>query len=126
MARVARIDWARNAAGITDPAYWAGSLRPTPTVNWYLDAITAAVDEAKAASGSNRVALVAHSAGGWMARVWLGQRGRLDDVALLLTLGSPLRAPPPGGFDQTRGILSWVASNCPGPADLASAVGYHS
>ena len=34
VAQVRRIDWARNASGIVDPNYWAGTLSPTPTVNW--------------------------------------------------------------------------------------------
>ena len=34
VAGVRRIDWARNAAGIVDKNYWAGTLSPTPTVNW--------------------------------------------------------------------------------------------
>lgn len=124
-AQVARIDWARNAAGITDPAYWAGTLCPTPTVNWYLERITQAVDEAKEAAGTDKVTLVAHSAGGWMSRVWLLERQRMDDVSLLLTLGSPLRRPPSGAgvFDQTRGILKYVDERCPGPVDLAAAGG---
>lgn len=31
----------------------------------------------------------------------------------LITLGSPHNPPPPGVVDQTRGILSHVASTCP-------------
>ena len=34
VANVARIDWARNAAGVVDMNYWKGTLCPTPTVNW--------------------------------------------------------------------------------------------
>lgn len=34
VANVARIDWARNAAGVVDINYWKGTLCPTPTVNW--------------------------------------------------------------------------------------------
>ena len=158
-ASVARIDWARNAAGLTDPAYWAGTLNPRPTVDWYLERIDAAVAEARAAADTERVALIAHSAGGWLSRVWLQQRQRaspahppprpcpaaritavrvddgprsairlpagLDDVAAIVTLGSPLRPPPsaPGVIDQTRGILRYVEERCPGPRELAAAGG---
>ena len=31
---VARLDWARNAAGLADPAWWRGTLSPRPTVDW--------------------------------------------------------------------------------------------
>ena len=37
VADVARVDWLRNAAGLTDMAYWKGTLKPRPTVDWYLN-----------------------------------------------------------------------------------------
>lgn len=48
----------------------------------------------------------------------------VDDVSLVLTLGSPLRPPPnaPGVIDQTRGILKYVDEFCPGPKDIQAAV----
>mmetsp|Transcript_19475 Transcript_19475/g.31529 ORF Transcript_19475/g.31529 Transcript_19475/m.31529 type:complete len:289 (+) Transcript_19475:999-1865(+) len=117
-ARVARPDWLRNAAGLTSAAYWRGTLEPRPTVDWYLERIAAAVIEAKAASGSSRVTICAHSAGGWMARVYLKDFG-VTDVASFVSLGSPLNAVPKGVrgvVDQTRGILTYVEANC-APAD---------
>jgi hypothetical protein len=33
---IARADWLRNAAGLRDPNYWKGTLKPRPTVDWYL------------------------------------------------------------------------------------------
>ena len=96
-------------------------LSGRPTVDWYLDAITAAVQEARAASGQEAVSLVAHSAGGWLCRVWLqANPGEVDNVSVV-SLGSPLRPPPTdvaGVIDQTRGILTYVAANCPGPAEV--------
>jgi len=60
-----------------------------------LEAIDAAVEEASASSASG-VALVAHSAAGWLCRLWLGSAtyngSRYDGakrVSLLLTLGTP-------------------------------------
>ena len=41
----------------------------------------------KTAEGA-KVSLLAHSAGGWLARLYLGENGT-QDVELLLTLGSP-------------------------------------
>ena len=120
VARVIRPDWLRNAAGLTDINYWRGTLEPRPTVDWYLGRIADAVAEAKAASGDDRVTLVAHSAGGWMARVYLNDYG-VDDVRALVSLGSPLNAVPkgvPGVVDQTRGILTYVEANCATPAQL--------
>ena len=124
VARVIRPDWLRNAAGLADINYWRGTLEPRPTVDWYLGRIADAVAEAKAASGDDRVTLVAHSAGGWMARVYLNDYG-VDDVRALVSLGSPLNAVPkgvPGVVDQTRGILTYVEANCATPAQLGIPV----
>jgi hypothetical protein len=115
-APVARPDWLRNAAGLARPEYWRGTLTPRPTVDWYLEAIEKAVADARGAAGlDGRVALVAHSAGGWLARTWL-LGGGCASTASLTTLGSPHAPPPPdsGLPDQTRGILTWIEANSPG------------
>ena len=113
VAKVIRPDWLRNAAGLTSLSYWQGTLEPRPTVDWYLSRIADAVKEAKERSGASKVTIVAHSAGGWMARVYMKDFG-VDDVAAFVSLGSPLNAVPkdvPGVVDQTRGILTYVEAN---------------
>lgn len=35
VAKVSRFDWLRNAAGLADPNYWRGTLRPRPVLDWY-------------------------------------------------------------------------------------------
>ncbi|GFS35454.1 stress-inducible protein [Actinidia rufa] len=47
VAKVSRIDWLRNAAGLADPNYWRGTLRPRPVLDWYLKRVDEAVNEAK-------------------------------------------------------------------------------
>ena len=124
VATVGRPDWLRNAAGLTQLAYWQGTLEPRPTVDWYLSRIADAVTQAKAKSGADRVALVAHSAGGWMSRVYMQDFG-VDDIRCVVTLGSPLNAVPkdvPGVVDQTRGILTYVEANCAMPNELGVPV----
>lgn len=113
VARVSRPDWLRNAAGLTDISYWRGTLQPRPTVNWYMDRIAAALQSVEDQSGGAPVTLLAHSAGGWLSRVFLLEEG-IGKVDRLVTLGSPHNPPPPGVVDQTRGILSHVAATCPG------------
>ncbi|GMY23668.1 pentatricopeptide repeat-containing protein, mitochondrial [Fagus crenata] len=114
VAKVSRIDWLRNAAGLVDPNYWRGTLRPRPVLDWYLKRIDEAVQEAKELAQGGTLSLIGHSAGGWLARVYLEEFG-LSHISLLLTLGTP-HLPPPKGLsgviDQTRGLLYYVEENC--------------
>ncbi|XP_074331552.1 uncharacterized protein LOC141668539 isoform X2 [Apium graveolens] len=110
VANVARIDWLRNAAGLLDPNYWSGTLQPRPILDW----VDEAINEAKELAQGEKLSLIGHSAGGWLARVYLEEYGS-SDVSLLLTLGSPLLPPPKGisgVIDQTRGLLNYVEDNC--------------
>ncbi|OIT33288.1 PREDICTED: uncharacterized protein LOC109206206 [Nicotiana attenuata] len=116
IAKVSRIDWLRNAAGLLDSNYWRGTLRPRPVLDWYLKRIDEAVSEAKelAQGGNGTLSFIGHSAGGWLARVYLQEFG-FSDVSLLLTLGTPHLPPPkglPGVIDQTRGLLYYVEEHC--------------
>ncbi|KAJ0967959.1 hypothetical protein J5N97_024876 [Dioscorea zingiberensis] len=115
VAKVSRADWLRNAAGLLDPNYWKGTLRPRPVLDWYLERVDQAVSEAKMlCPQGGRISLIGHSAGGWLARVYMQEFGA-SHIALLLTLGTPhLPAPKgfPGVFDQTRGLLDYVQKHC--------------
>ncbi|RZS25446.1 hypothetical protein BHM03_00058646 [Ensete ventricosum] len=112
--KVSRVDWLRNAAGLLDPNYWRGTLRPRPVLDWYgavpsplapvnatadryLERVDEAVAEAKLllADGNllrlyadGKISLIGHSAGGWLARLYLEEFGT-SNISLLLTLGSP-------------------------------------
>ncbi|KAL8500645.1 hypothetical protein ACS0TY_020286 [Phlomoides rotata] len=114
VANVSRIDWLRNAAGLLDSNYWRGTLRPRPVLDWYLERVEEAMNEAKELAQGSTVSLIGHSAGGWLARVYLQEFGT-SDVSLLLTLGTPHLAPPKGisgVIDQTRGLLDYVDKHC--------------
>ncbi|XP_054780209.1 uncharacterized protein LOC129287942 isoform X2 [Prosopis cineraria] len=114
VAKVSRIDWLRNAAGLVDPDYWRGTLKPRPVLDWYLKRVHDAVQEAKDLAEGATLSLVGHSAGGWLARVYLEEFG-MSHISLLLTLGTPHLPPPkgtPGVIDQTRGLLNYVEQNC--------------
>ncbi|KAL1562007.1 hypothetical protein AAHA92_04634 [Salvia divinorum] len=113
-AKVSRIDWLRNAAGLLDSNYWRGTLRPRPVLDWYLERVEEAVNEAKELAEGSTLSLIGHSAGGWLARVYLQEYGT-SDISLLLTLGTPHLAPPKGVsgvIDQTRGLLDYVDRHC--------------
>ncbi|KDP39608.1 hypothetical protein JCGZ_02628 [Jatropha curcas] len=114
VAKVSRFDWFRNAAGLVDPNYWRGTLQPRPVLDWYMKRIQEAVNEAKELAQGGTLSLIGHSAGGWLARVYMEEFG-LSDISLLLTLGTPHLPPPkgvPGVIDQTRGLLYYVEEHC--------------
>ena len=111
VARVSRLDWARNARGLLDSNYWAGSLSPRPTVDWYLDRVDEAVQKSKKTS-SGPITLLCHSAGGWLGRLYLRDFDRAG-ITHFVSLGSPHLPPPEGVVDQTRGILTHIQNTCP-------------
>ncbi|KAJ0078883.1 hypothetical protein Patl1_23611 [Pistacia atlantica] len=114
VANVSRFDWFRNAAGLADPNYWRGTLRPRPVLDWYFKRIDEAIQKAKPLAQGGTLSLIGHSAGGWLARVYMEEFG-FSDISLLLTLGTPHLPPPkglPGVIDQTRGLLNYVEENC--------------
>ncbi|XP_048225579.1 uncharacterized protein LOC8282028 isoform X2 [Ricinus communis] len=114
VAKVSRFDWFRNAAGLVDPNYWRGTLQPRPVLDWYLKRVDEAVREAKELAQGGSLSLIGHSAGGWLARVYMEEFGP-SDISLLLTLGTPHLPPPkgvPGVIDQTRGLLYYVEKHC--------------
>jgi len=113
VAPVRRWDWLRNIEGLRRAEYWKGTLQPLPTVEWYMKRIDSAIQEALEGTQAKKVSLVAHSAGGWMSRVYLLNYGT-ENVAQLLSLGSPHNPPPEGVIDQTRGILGNVTAAAPG------------
>ena len=78
-----------------------------------LDKVDGAADELLSRSKARKIAIVGHSAGGWLARTWLGRapysggkryRG-VDRCDVLLTLGTPhysLEAYPFGRIEERR------------------------
>lgn len=114
VANVSRADWLRNAAGLVDPNYWRGTLSPRPVLDWYLKRVDESVNEATELANGRSLSLIGHSAGGWLARIYLEEVG-FSNISLLLTLGTPHLPPPkgsPGVIDQTRGLLNYVEKHC--------------
>lgn len=138
-----RKDWFKVARALLTRAYWSGSSTTTPGYSWYLERVAALVDQARRETGSQQVDLVAHSAGGWLARAFLGQveyreglnasadtLGSADlephpAVRALVTLGSPHTPPPPEKVkDMTGGALTWVDATWPGAFFAGQGVAY--
>ncbi|KAL3537213.1 hypothetical protein ACH5RR_000579 [Cinchona calisaya] len=115
VVKVSRIDWLRNAAGLLDLNYWRGTLHPRPVLDWYFKKLDEAVNEANELAQGGTLSFIGHSAGGWLARVYMQEFG-FSNISLLLTLGTPHLPPPkglPGVIDQTRGLLYYVEKHCP-------------
>jgi pimeloyl-ACP methyl ester carboxylesterase len=118
-----RSDWLQVFwRGFFDVQFWAGTAPPTrPAFSWYLDRIQSTVDE-MCTSDDAMVVLVAHSAGGWLARAALGTAQQDDTtgsqfrkkIAGVVTLGSPHVSPPKDLMDMTRGALKWTDETFPG------------
>lgn len=113
---VQRYDWLRNAAGLRDPKYWEGTLAPRPTVDWFLNRLDETVNSLKEESNGAPITFLAHSAGGWLGRLYLKDFGTIG-IDRFVSLGSPHLPPPDdreGVVDQTRGILDYCQDSCPG------------
>ncbi|KAL2346017.1 hypothetical protein Fmac_000017 [Flemingia macrophylla] len=111
--------WRINIAKIGDSNLCRNFIFPRLQLNVYLSISKEIVKVEKEEYASATVSLIGHSAGGWLARVYMEQFG-LSHVSLLLTLGTP-HLPPPKGvsgvIDQTRGLLHYVQQNCSKPVD---------
>jgi len=118
LPRLQRWEWAKNARGVFRfREYFGGKLRPLPTLQWYVDKVTAAIGQCKEDTGADRVTLVAHSAAGWLSRVWMEAYGT-ESIEKVVCLGSPMLTPDVAAFDQTRGLLTYVERYCPGAYDV--------
>ena len=146
-----RKDWAKILRAVFSKGFWDTRKGTTePGYTWYLEKIDAAVVKAVArhANAGNgetcQVDIVAHSAGGWLARAYVG--GALNEidyeskrfryfakepqrcenfpkvttphpsVRTLVTLGAPHHVAPASknATDATRGALEWVDKKWPG------------
>lgn len=111
---IARYDWLRNARGLLLPAYWRGALQPQQVMDWYflrLELVFTELIRALGEDGDWGVNLIGHSAGGWLARLFVSEfasQVHRKRVRAVITLGTPNVAPPAGVFDQTRGILAYL------------------
>lgn len=123
---IQRRDWARVLRSLLTKAYWSRSCTVDPAYGWFLAKVKAAIDSARLKHGSDEVMLLAHSAGGWLARAFLADERYFDDgeahaagtahnraVRSLVSLGSPHVAAPLHARDMTGGALTWVNNNWP-------------
>ena len=133
-----RKDWFNVGKMIFTRGYWTGDCDTLPGYAWYLDRLRDTVAHARESTGSSKVILCGHSAGGWLARAFTGQLNWKDEalssseddphdaVAGIVTLGTPHTAPPPDSKqrDMTGGALRWVNARWPGAYFTPAGVKY--
>jgi len=145
-----RKEWAKILRAVFSPGFYTGKGTTEPGYTWYLEAVEEAVSKAlRDRPDASQVDIVAHSAGGWLARAYVG--GALNEVDWtrsfryparepqratplpranyaervrhIVTLGAPHRVAP-GANDATRGALAWVDRRWPGAALKNEGVSY--
>jgi hypothetical protein len=130
---VERKDWLRVAGGLLDKNFYTNSALPTGNgYGWYLKRLQETVDEAYEKSGGERVLLIGHSAGGWLARaamgdgVWCPSKNvrTAERVACLATIGAIHKPPVHFGTCVTRGALAYTNQAYPGAFLSEEGVGY--
>jgi pimeloyl-ACP methyl ester carboxylesterase len=72
VVQVERKDWFNVAKGIMSLDFWRAQLTTHPSYSWYLQRVRTTVQRALATSNASQVVLVGHSAGGWLARAFVG------------------------------------------------------
>eukprot|EP00980_Cylindrotheca_fusiformis_P008243 scaffold1736_cov127-Cylindrotheca_fusiformis.AAC.57 len=131
---VKRSDWIRVAGGLLDiPNFYTGNAKPTGLgYGWYIKRLKETVDRAYEASDGERVILLAHSAGGWLARAAMGDGTWCDETGIrtnerircLATMGAIHFEPVDFATCVTRGALKSTNEMYPGAFLKDSGIGY--
>lgn len=130
---VKRSDWVKVAGGLLDLGFYTNTALPTGRgYGWYIQRLKECVDAAYEESGGERVLLIGHSAGGWLARAALGD-GTWDEesgvrtadrVKCLATIGAIHKPPATAGSCVTRGALAYTEEMYPGAYLAGEGIGY--
>lgn len=132
---VQRSDWIRVAGGLLDYKFYLNDALPTGGgYGWYLKRFRETVDQAYEAAESNedRVLVIGHSAGGWLARAGMGDglwcpetnARTAERICGLVTVGAIHKAPVDAGTCVTRGALRNTDDAYPGAFLKSEGVGY--
>ena len=131
---VKRGDWIKVAGGLLDiPDFYTGNAKPTGRgYGWYLERLKETVDlayEQQEGDTKEKVLVIGHSAGGWLARAALsnGEWSGFDEndasnsvvrtsdrVRCLVTMGAIHKVPEDESTCVTRGALKYTDENYPG------------
>lgn len=129
---IQRREWIKVGLGLFDiPNFYLNKARPDGLgYGWYLRKLKECVKVAYEESGGQKVLLIGHSAGGWLARAAMGDgvwcydevdnkndneiMKTSDLISGLVTLGAIHRVPEDEKSCVTRGALKFVQENYPG------------
>lgn len=118
LARLSVLDWLSIIKSAFTKAYFEGTLEPSKTLPFYMNAINEAVSRIDT---DKEFSILSHSIGGWVARAWLGEVASEDvrkRCVKYVSLGTPHLAPPEESIvakvDQTRGLLNYINKLWPG------------
>jgi len=130
---IQRLDWIKVfTGGLLDfPNFYLNKAQPTGGgYGWYLERLKETVDTAYANSDENKVLLLGHSAGGWLARAAMGD-GTWDDgvatserIRALVTIGAIHEPPADASKCVTRGALAYTSENYPGAFLAKDGISY--
>lgn len=137
VVQMRRKEWFKVSRALLSSGYYNSRLTTDPGYTWYLERVREAVDLARRETGSDTVHMVGHSAGGWLARAFIGAErfkakgsgGGSSDfephpaVRSLVTLGTP-NTPAPGALDVSGGALTWTDFMWPGAFFAHAGVQY--
>ncbi|KAL7466019.1 hypothetical protein ACHAXS_006321 [Conticribra weissflogii] len=141
-----RIEWIRVAGGLFDvPNFYRGTMRPDGLgYGWYVKRLRQVIEEMYVKGGKQeKVLLIGHSAGGWLARAALGDGSwdlgngnasedefcgarAADRVRALVTVGA-IHKPPAGNATVTcvtRGALAYIDDKYPGAYLAGEGISY--
>jgi pimeloyl-ACP methyl ester carboxylesterase len=131
---VKRSDWIRVAGGLFDiPDFYTGNAKATGLgYGWYIKRLKETVDQAYEQSGGDKVILLAHSAGGWLARAamadgtWCDEQGitTSERIRCLATMGAIHEEPMDPSTCVTRGALKNTNAMYPGAFLKDSGISY--
>jgi len=126
LVRLSIFQWLSLLKSAFTKEYFQGTLEPSKTLPFYLNAISETVqrmDDATNDDGGDDVnySILSHSIGGWVARAWLGEiatPSQRERCRRFVSLGTPHASPPPDSIlsqlDQSRGLLGYINSKWPG------------
>jgi len=117
------------------PVYTMNYGPPLADIEWFAEQLDARIEQVRAATGSERVVLVAHSMGGLVARTYLRRFGA-QRVAKLITIGTPHHGSmlawsfPGTSLAQMHPGNPWLAAlnrgeGAPAPVPIASIWSRH-